>query len=170
MTTIAETPRLVVRRFTPDDAAFFLELLNDPGWIANIGDRGVRTVEAARDYIRDKMLAAYERMGFGMYVVELKDGTPIGTAGLVKRPALDDADLGFAFLPAWRGAGYAREAAAAMLSHAWNDFALERMLAIVAPHNAPSVRLLEALGFGFERRVTLPNDTEELLLYALAAP
>ena len=164
--TVLETPRLRLRTFTVDDAPFAYELVNDPDWIANIGDRGVRSLEDARGYLGRGPIAMHERNGFSLYAVTLKDsGTPIGMCGLIRRPGLDDVDIGFAFLPAYRGQGYALESARAVMEHAWNELGLTRVVAIVAPANAPSVRLLEALGFTFERRIQLPGDETELLLY-----
>ena len=166
---VLETGRLVLRRFVLEDAAFVVDLVNDPAWIANIGDRGVRTLDDARAYMKRAMLAQYDEHGFGMWLVELKEkGKPIGTCGLVKRKGLDDVDIGFAFLPHFRNQGYAREAAAAVLDHARKDLALHRIVAIVTPSNERSIKLLEALGLSFDRTVRLPNDDEELSLYAVS--
>lgn len=116
--------------------------------------------------IETNRLAQYERLGFGVYVVELKDsGTPIGNCGLVKRDGLDDVDIGFAFLPEFHYRGFAFEAAAAVLAHA-RTLGLERIVAIVTPSNQRSIRLLEKIGLRFERTLTLPNDDGELSLYA----
>lgn len=143
---IAETPRLRLREAAVADAPFFLKLLNDPGWLANIGDRGVRTDADARRYIEEKMMPAYKTVGYGMWVVEEKSGIPLGVCGLVTRPDLPDPDLGFAFLSEHHGRGYAREAASAALDIA-RAKKLRRLLAIVLPSNTRSIRLLEALGF-----------------------
>ena len=163
--TVLETERLVLRRFTPDDAPFVLELLNDPGWIANIGDRGVRTLEAAAGYIASRMLSMYERHGFGMWLVELKgSGEAIGTAGLVKREGLEHVDIGFAFLERHRGKGYALEASRATLDYARHPLALGTIVAIVSKGNDRSIALLEKIGFGRAGSVTLPGGDEELEL------
>lgn len=167
-TVVLETRRLTLRRFCLDDAEFVLRMLNDPGWLEHIGDRGVRSVDDARIYLRDRMLAMYERLGFGMYLVALRDsGVPIGTCGLVKRDGLDDVDIGFAFLPQFRGEGFALESAAAVLAHGKAAFGLKRIVAIVSPANHRSVSLLNKLGLRFERTVSLPGDDEELALYAV---
>ena len=105
-----ETERLVLREVTADDAAFFLALLNDVGWIRNIGDRNVHSSGEAVACMNKTYIAHYEKNGFGLYLVAFKNGTPIGMCGLIKRDALDDVDMGFAFLPAYRGQGYALEA------------------------------------------------------------
>jgi len=164
--TILETQRLRIRPFTREDAAFMLALLNDPGWIANIGDRGVRTVDAARDYIQTRMIAMYQRVGYGMWVVELKStGEAIGTSGLVKRDSLEHTDIGFAFLEGHRGQGYALEAARATLDYALHPLALGKIVAIVSQGNQPSIRLLEKIGLRRAGNITLPGDDEALAYF-----
>ena len=164
---VLETPHLVLRRFSLEDDAFILELVNDPAWIEHIGDRNVRTLEDARAYLSKGALDMYERLGFGMYVVALKgSGEAIGTCGLIKREALDDVDIGFAFLPRYRGQGFALESAAAVLEHGRSAFGLKRIVAIVSPANHRSIRILERIGLTFERTVKLPGDDEEISLYA----
>jgi RimJ/RimL family protein N-acetyltransferase len=168
---VIETDRLVLRRVEPDDAAFMVELMNDPGWLEHIGDRGIRSVEDARTYIRDRLQALYRQFGYGLYLVDLKEPrTPIGLCGLVRRAWLDDADLGFAFLPRYRGRGYAHEAASATLEHARAVLGLRRIAAITSPANSASIRLLERLGLRFERRVTAPAETTETCLFARELP
>lgn len=156
-----DTPRLVLSRLVPEDAAFILALLNDPAWLRYIGDRGVRTVEGARDYIVRGPMAMYAREGFGLWKTALRDsGEPIGMCGLIKRPTLDDIDLGFAFLPAHRRQGYGREAAQACLDYARDVAGLARIVAIVSADNADSRRLLAGLGFAFERTMRIASDDE----------
>jgi ribosomal-protein-alanine N-acetyltransferase len=164
---VLETQRLVLRRFTLEDATFALELVNDPAWLEHIGDRNVRNLEDARAYLEKGTLAMYERMGFGMYVVALRNTEePIGSCGLVKRDGLDDVDIGYAFLPQFRGCGFALESAAAVLEHGKRDLGLKRIVAIVAPGNLRSIKVLEGIGLQFERMMTLPGDDEEICLYA----
>ena len=165
---ILETERLRLRELTPDDAGFMLELLNDPMWLRFIGDRGIRTLEGARSYLQEGYIAMYGRVGFGLWLVERKrDGRPLGTCGLMARAGLRDPDIGFAFMPEFRGQGYAREAAAACLQHGRQRLRLKRIVAITTPDNQFSVRLLEHLGLRFETTVRLPNDPLELRLYAI---
>ena len=164
---ILETERLVLRWFSAGDAEFMLALLNDPAWIKYIGDRGVRDVDAARDYIERGPVAMYHRHGFGLWATELKeDGTVIGMCGLVKRDGLEDVDIGFAFLPAYRSQGYAYEAAAATMAYARDTVGLKRIVAITSQDNEASGRLLEKVGLRFERLIQMPNDAEWLRLYA----
>ena len=147
---IAETDRLVLRTATTDDAPFYLELLNDPGFIAHIADRNIRTVDAARQALVDGPIAMQATLGHAMYIVALKaTGTLIGMSGLIKRDALPATDIGYAFLAAHRGQGYAYEAARAVLHHA-HALGLTRIMAITSPDNTVSQRLLEKCGLRFQ--------------------
>lgn len=164
---VGETARLRIQQFTLDDAAFVLRLLNEPSFIKFIGDKGARTLEEARAYLLAGPMAGYAQFGFGLNRVELKDsGVPIGMCGILKRDALPDPDLGYAFLPEYWSRGYAFEAAAAVMAHARATFSLPRVLAVTNADNAPSMRLLEKAGFRFVSPVRLPPDELELKLFA----
>ncbi len=170
MTPALRTARLELRPLTPGDAPFLLRILNDPDFVRFVGDRGVRTVEQAGEYLRERMLEPFARDGYGQFLVRVAaTGEAAGTCGLLKRDALDDVDLGFAFLPAFRGRGYAREAAAAVLEHARDDLGIPRVVAITAPDNDRSARLLEQLGLRFERTVQLEPGGTALRLFVPAA-
>ncbi len=164
---VLETDRLILRRFTVEDAPFILALLNDPAWIKYIGDRGVRTIDDARANILNVHIATYERLGFGFYLTERKaDGTPIGLCGLIQREGLDDVDIGFAFLPQFCGAGYALEAATATMAYGKNNLKRTRIVSITSRDNASSIKLLEKLGLKYERMVALPKIEGEVMLFA----
>jgi len=168
---ILKTERLLLRRLTAGDAAFILELLNEPAFLENIGDRGARTLADARRYIAKGPVASYRRFGFGLYLVELKDpGAPIGICGLLKRESLDDVDIGFAFLRRFWSRGYARESAAAVMHYGWTTLRLPRIVAITKPTNQASITLLEKLGLRFEKIVALPDHGGENKLFAASAP
>jgi RimJ/RimL family protein N-acetyltransferase len=165
--TIIETERLTLRRLTMDDAPFMLDLLNQPSFIQFIGDRGVRTLDNARDFITKRYLDAYERLGFGIYLTLLKEGQiPIGICGLVKRDGLEDVDVGYAFLPKYWSKGYASESVSAVLAYARDTLGISRVLGITTPENAGSIRVLEKVGLKFVRFVTLPGEETELKLFA----
>ena len=150
--TVLETERLILRHFNADDAPFVLTLLNEPSFLQYIGDKKVRSLEDARQYILNGPRASYERHGFGLCQVELKHShTPIGMCGLLKRDELPDPDIGFAFLPDYWNKGFALEAAGAVLIDARERLKLVRILAIVNPDNDASIKLLQKLGFRFER-------------------
>jgi RimJ/RimL family protein N-acetyltransferase len=165
---VLETERLILRRLTVEDSSFILELLNDPAWLQFIGDKGVRTLDEARDYILKSLVAMYERLGFGLYLTELKgEGVPLGICGLIKRDSLEDVDIGFAFLPKFWRKGYAYESASAVMEYGKRAFGLNRLVAITSLDNYGSARLLEKLGFNFERTVKLSDDGEEVKLFAI---
>ena len=164
---VAETDRLVLRRLTVEDAPFILELLNDPDWLRFIGDKGVRTLEDAQNYILTGPIESYARRGFGLFLVERKaDATSIGLCGLLKRDVLEDVDVGYAFLPGYRGKGYAVEAAAAALRFGKETVGLTRVAAITNPGNARSIRVLEKLGLAFEKMVRLSEEAPEISFFA----
>lgn len=155
---VAQTPRLILRQLTPEDASFILVLLNTQGFIDNIGDKGVRTLQDAKDYIANGPAISYREHGFGLFAVVLaENGFPIGICGLIKRPTLAHVDLGYAFLPHYWGKGYAFEAAASL--ELGKTLGIERIVAIVSPHNQASKALLSKLGMKFETQLQLtPND------------
>lgn len=164
---IIETERTILREVTKEDGKFILDLLNQPSFIKFIGDRNVRTVEQARDYIESRFTASYEKFGFGMWAVVLKEtNQPIGICGFVRRDSLPDADIGFAFLPQFEGKGYAFESAAAALRYGRTVLNLNRILAIVTQTNASSIKLLEKLDFKYERLIEMPGEEKELKLFS----
>lgn len=160
---VLETERLILRRLSTADAAFIVGLVNEPSWLKYIGDKGVRTLHDAEQYIRNGPVAMYGRLGFGLYLVELRDGgEALGICGLIKRESLQHVDLGFAFLPRFWRNGYAYEAAAATMSYGKEVLGLSRIVAIVSQDNLASSKLLEKLGFRFERLFALNPGEEEL--------
>lgn len=164
---VLETDRLTLRRLSTDDAPFIVELLNEPSFLRYIGDKGVRTEADACRYLEAGPLASYERFGFGLYQVDLKEsGEPIGMCGLLKRDWLQDADIGFAFLPQFWAKGYAFEAATGVLVHARDALGLERVVAITSPDNVASMALLAKLGFRFERMAHASEKETEVRLFA----
>ena len=166
--SVIETERLILRKLSTDDAKFILDLLNQPSFIHFIGDRGVRNLEDARQYILKGAVTSYERFGFGLYLTLLKeDQVPIGICGLVKRDTFKDADIGFAFLPQYWSMGYAFESASAVLAYATNVLGLEQVLGITTPDNQRSIHVLEKIGLKFEKMVRLPKDDVELKLFVL---
>ena len=164
---VLETERLRLRRISLDDAGFMLEIWNDPAFVRNVGDRGVRTVEQAQQALKSGALKLYADHGYGPYAMVLKsDGSSIGICGLFRRENLDDPDIGFSVLPDFCGKGYAGEAAFAVIAHARDDLGIRELTAIVSPGNAPSIGLIEKLGLSFIRMITMPGDDEAICLYS----
>lgn len=164
---VTETRRLQIRHYTLEDAPFVLELLNSPEWVSNIGDRGIKTLSDAEDYIAEKYLPQYSERGYGAYISEIKEsGEIVGTCGLYKRPDLDHPDIGFALLPKYSKKGYAFEAAQAVIEYARSFLKIDPIYGITLPTNRNSIRLLEKLGLRQVDRIRLEDDTEELLLFS----
>ncbi len=176
---ILETERLILREIEESDDEFMLDLLNQPSFIKYIGDRNVRNLEQARDFIESRYRKSYDENGFGLYAVELKPALEeirnpkskirnpvIGICGFVRRDALPDADIGFAFLPEFERKGYALESARAVMEMGREVLGFKRVLAITSVDNESSGRLLGKLGFKFEGIVTLPNSEEEIKLFS----
>ena len=165
---IMKTERLSLREFSLDDADIVLSLLNDPDYIANIGDRGIRDLQQARTYLLTGPIKSYRENNFGLYAIQRHgENAVIGMCGLIKRDALSGIDLGYALLPAARHQGYAREAAARVVEQARVNLQLETLLAIVDLANQASIKLLEALEFSYQRRIRLTPDDDPVGLYAL---
>jgi len=165
--TVLQTERLALRRLSPDDAEFILDLLNQPSFLRYIGDKGVRNNEEAINYIQTGPVASYEQHGFGLYLVQLKEtGASIGICGLLKRDTLPDVDIGFAFLPAYWSRGYALESAEAVMKYGQEKFGLQRIVAITSLDNESSIKLLEKLGMKFEGLIKLGDDQREVRLFS----
>lgn len=163
-----ETERLYIRPVGFEDIDFVITLFNTPKWHKYIGDRQVYTAEDAKRYIKDKMMPQLKRLGYGNYTVIKKgDGAKIGTCGLYDREGLEGIDIGFAFLPEYEKQGFAYEASKCLLTAAFDEFAIETVLAITSQDNFSSQKLLEKLGLHPEGLTTLPGSEEEILLYKI---
>jgi len=161
-----ETERLTLREVSTDDADFILRLLNEPSFLRFIGDKGVRNLQDARQYILNGPIASYNQNGFGLYLVVLKSmNRSIGMCGLIKRETLADVDIGFAFLPEFWNKGYALESATAVFSYGKNVLKLPRIVAITNKDNVTSGKLLERLGLHFDRLIDLNGDGDETKLF-----
>lgn len=164
---VTETNRLVISKLKKNDASFFLELVNSPNWLKYIGDRNIKTVKDAKEYLKNGTIKSYKEHGFGFYKLQLKEENlkTIGTCGLVKRDQLDDVDIGFAMLPDYEGKGFGYEASEAVLRLAKEKFNLKKIVAITLPTNQNSIKLLKKLGLSFKKKVKPFEDDEELLLF-----
>jgi RimJ/RimL family protein N-acetyltransferase len=163
------TKRLRLRWLTLDDAGLLLDVWNDPAFIRNVGDRGVRTVEEVKKAMQNGgALHLYETYAYGPYRVALQDDdVAIGIVGLFRRDGLDIPDLGYSVLPQYCGKGYAYEASCAVIDYARDELALDQICAIISPDNAVSIGLIEKLGFEFERMHLMPDDDEKIRLYGM---
>ena len=159
------TKRLQFARIEPTDAPFLLELHNSDPWQQNIGDRGLRSVEDAANYIRDSYQPLYEK-GMGPYKLVKETGEVVGTCGLYQRDNLEHPDLGYALLPKFFKQGYALEATSAFLKLLKEKSEFDRILAITLPTNRSSVALLLKLDFELQGSFRLADDPEELHLFS----
>ncbi len=167
MTQILETNRLSLKYLTFEDAPFIVELLNDSDFIKNIGDRGVRDNKSAVTYLKNGPLQSYAKNGFGIYLVIKKETQePIGICGLIKRETLNDVDIGYAYLPKYRGMGYAVEAAQVVLNYGIHTLKLNRIVAITIPENKGSIKVLEKIGLQFKEMIQLEGDDSPIMLFA----
>jgi len=166
---ILHTERLSLREFTPQDAPFLLRLVNEPGWLRNINDPGVRTLDDALAWGHGRLFKAYQELGHGFWAVERReDGLLVGMCGLFKRPALPEPDLGYALLAEHEGRGYALEAARGCVAHARERFGWPSLMAITALHNAASVALLGKLGFVEQPQQQIEGYSEPSRVFKLA--
>lgn len=165
---ILKTERLELGWLTTDDAPLMLAVWNDPAFIRHVADRGIRTLEQAREAIEAGPLRLYEEHGYGPFRLRRSDdNTDMGICGLFKRPNLDEPDIGFAVLPEFCGQGFGFEASAAVLEHARDTLGVSCVTAIVSPRNEASIGLLEKLGLQYDRQVRMPGDDHDVCLYRI---
>ena len=162
---IIETERLILRELAIDDAAFFLELVNTEGWIRNIGDRKVHTLSNAEQYVEDRIMRSYQVNQFGMWGMELKSNKElVGMCGLVKRPELEEIDIGFAVLPKHYRKGYTLESASEVMTYAKHTLKIPKIVAICNTENKASLSLLQKLGLRINKKFHMNGDTEVFYL------
>ncbi len=167
MNNILETLRLNLRQFTLDDSKFIIELLNSEGWIKYIGDRNIKTEEDAKSYLQNGAFKSYEKNGYGLWMVEIKENKiPIGMCGIINRAELECPDIGFALLPEFSGKGFAFEIAQATLQYAKEQLKLSKILGITVSYNINSINLLTKIGMKYIKTINLPDDPEELMLFS----
>ncbi|CAG9607564.1 GNAT family N-acetyltransferase [Pseudoneobacillus rhizosphaerae] len=166
--TLIDTNRLVIRKITEQDFHFIFRLLNEPSWIKYIGDKGIKTETDAKNYIQTGPLQMYKDFGFGLFLVTLKENAvPIGLCGLIKRPSLENIDLGYAFLPEYTGKGYAFEATKAVIQYGKEQLSIDKIVAITTIDNLNSEKVLLKLGFSFDSLIKENNASEELKLFTM---
>lgn len=165
------TERLNLIIVTLEDAPFFLELYNSPTFIQFIGDKNIKSLEDARNYIQNRFFPQIEKLGYGNYLITRKeDGAKVGAVGIFEREGLEVHDIGFSFLEEFQGKGYGFEAASKLLEKAFSDFGCTKISAITSKENVASQTLIKKLGLQYLKMVKLPDDPEELLYYEIEKP
>ena len=163
---IIETERLVLKPMSVEDSQLIFELYNSPNFIKFIGDRNIKTLEDAENYIKNRFLPQMERLGYGNFLITKKDdGKKIGGVGIFERDGLDVHDIGFSFLPEFEGKGYGFESAKKLMETAFSELGLKKISAITSKENVASQKLIEKLGLNYLKTIQLPDDEEELLYY-----
>lgn len=166
---VLETDRLILNYFSLDDAHIILELLEEPSFKEFIGDKGVRTIDDARDYLQKGPLESYARHGYGAYLtVEKKDNLSVGMCGLFKRDHMQYPDLGFAFFARACGKGYALESAQAVIQHSRQTLYLPILSAAADPANVKSVALIDKLGFQYQHSFRETDGETDLNYYEMS--
>lgn len=159
-----ETERLYLKRAKLKDSDFIFELLNSASWLKYIGDKNITTKNKAKEYIQEILINSYDKNGFGLLIIKLKNDTSIGLCGFLKREYLEHADLGFALLPIYEGLGYAFEATYAIMEYGESELDFKKVMAICMETNQRSLQLLSKLGFKIIDTITPSEASEELLL------
>ena len=163
---LIETKRITLTELSERDTAFILRLVNEPSFLENIGDKGVRNEDDALKYLEDGPFASYAEHGFGLWRVGLKSSdVAIGISGLIKRDTLDHVDIGFAFLPEYWRQGFASEAGAAVLDAGRQQFGLATVVAITHPKNNGSIAVLERLGLTYQGLIHLGEGANTTKLF-----
>ena len=161
-----ETERLIIKPTNTEDTEFIFEIMNTPKYHKYIGDRNIKSIEDAENYIKNRMLLQYEKVGFGNFTIILKsDDSKIGFCGIYVRPSLETPDIGFAFFEEYEGKGYAFEAASELKKLAKTEFGLQKLSGITVEYNHSSRKLLEKLGLKFQKKFFMEGDPEELMYY-----
>jgi ribosomal-protein-alanine N-acetyltransferase len=162
------TERLLLRMFAEEDSEGLMRLLSDAETAKFIG--GTKSHDQARDSAI-RMRDAFAQRGWGTLAVVVEDtGDCIGYCGVRPLPCTPDVELAFALeRSCWRR-GYATEAAAAALGAAFRFLPFESIVGTVYPDNLASQRVLEKLGFSFERKVFGFWPRDEAWLYRVARP
>lgn len=161
------TDRLIIQEVTLDDSNFIFRLLNSLTWIKFIGDRRIKTEDDARTYILNNFIDSYEKRGYGLYKMCLRENEiPIGICGFLKRDYLDHVDIGFAVLPEYEGKGYAFEASKSILNFGKLKLNMNPILAVTTNENTKSRKLLQKIGLSEVGKIKPNEKEEEFLLFS----
>ena len=167
---IVETDRLILRHFDIFDGEAMDRVFTDAE-VMYYGD-GVKTREWVRQWLRGWLEDYYQTWGFGMWAVVEKSGREIiGYCGLSRfadRCGPDETEIGYRLArPHW-GRGLATEAARAVRDYGFRTLRLPRLIAMIDPRNAASIRVAEKIGLRYEKDVMFEGFTHPDRVYAIA--
>jgi len=161
-----KTKHLILRPFSLNDVEDCYQMNLDTAVSKYTGDGGVVSKQEIRRRITDDVLGDYKIYGYGRLAVTLKStGRFMGFAGLKYLTDLEEVDLGYRFMSKYWGKGYATEAATACLALGFDKLGLTKIIAMVLPENKASIRVLEKLGFSFEKEIM--ENGELTFVYAV---
>lgn len=150
-----ETPRLLLRPWTLEDAEAWFAILQEPDILRFFPNPGPPPRFKADAYIKHH-LDHWRRYGYGHWaVVTPKDGRLIGWNGLEYLSELDEVEVAYLLSKRVWGRGYATEAAGAAVRFGFETAALPAVIGLVHPENAASIRVLEKCGLKYADRITL---------------
>ncbi len=168
---LLQTERLFLRHFHILDQEPMYRVFGDAE-VMRFGD-GVQTKAWVHRWLTTCLEQYYQQWGFGPYaVVERSQREVIGYCGLFFFPDVGGQpaiELGYRFARAWWGAGYATEAARAVREFAFHTLGMQRLIAIIDPHNVASIRVAQKLGMQYEREVMFEGYTHPDHVYVISA-
>ncbi|WP_395686296.1 GNAT family N-acetyltransferase [Caenimonas koreensis] len=159
-----ETERLVLRQFTLADHEQYARICADPDVMRYVGMGTPNTPEVTWRVMAG-MLGHWQMLGYGLYALTLKDGTVIGHFGFIDVMGWPSFELAYVLGRDYWGQGYAREAGVAALKVAREDLKKSRIISLIRPPNAPSIKLAKSLGATLEGTVDLMGSPAELYVY-----
>lgn len=166
-----ETERLVLRRWTEDDAEPFAEMNADPEVMRYIGNGRPRTAQQTREAV-EKLMRRWDEQGWGTFAVELAEtGEFVGFAALAVPEFLPEilpaVEVGWRIKRSQWGRGIAPEAAREVMRFAFGELGLDRVVSCIHSANAASIRVAEKLGMTLERETTVPVHEVPCSVYEL---
>ena len=146
-----ETERLLIRKFTFDDLDALIDLRSDEEVIRYIGSRRLQNSEAIEKRLKF-YIGCYEKYGFGMCAMLWKEtGEMIGWCGIQPLDATNEIEVGYGMVKKFWGKGIGYEAARAWLEYAFTNTDAKRIVAVAAPENTGSWRIMEKCGMKYEK-------------------
>jgi [ribosomal protein S5]-alanine N-acetyltransferase len=166
---IAETPRLIIRLFTPGDAGALMAVFGDAE-VMHYGD-GPQTAGWIDHWV-ERAMTMYLRQGYGPWAIERKaGGYVVGYCGLFCFPDIDgrpEVEIGYRLARAHWGQGLATEAVTAVRDYAFQSLGLPRLICLIDPANTASIRVAEKAGLKYEKDVMLAGYSYADRLYAIS--